>query len=230
MTTNGLGLARRAAALKQAGLDRVNVSLDTVDAEHFARITRRDRLADVLAGLQAAAAAGLGPVKVNAVLDPQSGLDDVVPLLSFCLEHGYQLRIIEQMPLDAGHSWSRANTIEQETVLSTLRRHFDLQPDPRPRGSPPPSCGGSTAARPRGGHRLRCRIVLRGCDRPGSRPTADRSCLSHHRDDLRGLLRDGGRRRCSGGRLAVGVWAKPAGTVNDPSFIQPTGDERHRAD
>ena len=83
------------------------MSLDTVDAARFAHITRRDRLADVLAGLDAAKPAGLSPVKVNAVLDPDTGLDDAVSLLRFCLDHGYQLRIIEQMPLDAGHEWRR---------------------------------------------------------------------------------------------------------------------------
>jgi cyclic pyranopterin phosphate synthase len=103
MTTNGVGLAARAARLAQAGLNRVNVSLDSVDATRFAAITRRDRLPDVLAGLAAAHTAGLGPVKVNAVLDPATGLDDAVSLLRFCLDHGYQLRIIEQMPLDAEH-------------------------------------------------------------------------------------------------------------------------------
>ena len=92
LTTNGVGLAQRAAALKEAGLDRINVSLDTVDAARFAAITRRDRLADVLAGLRAAKAAGLRPVKVNAVLDPVTGLDDAVALLRFCIDHGYQLR------------------------------------------------------------------------------------------------------------------------------------------
>ena len=107
LTTNGVGLARRAAALAEAGLDRVNVSLDSVDRDHFAAITRRDRLADVLDGLAAAKEAGLTPVKVNAVLDPVTGREDVVELLRFCLEHGYQLRVIEQMPLDAGHQWRR---------------------------------------------------------------------------------------------------------------------------
>ncbi len=107
LTTNGVGLARRAGALAEAGLDRVNVSLDSIDRAHFAAITRRDRLAHVLAGLAAAKAAGLTPVKVNAVLDPTTGREDVVDLLRFCLERGYQLRVIEQMPLDAGHSWRR---------------------------------------------------------------------------------------------------------------------------
>ncbi len=85
LTTNGIGLANRAANLKRAGLDRINVSLDTVDAARFAQITRRDRLDDVLAGLNAAKAAGLNPVKVNAVLDPVTGLDDAVELLRFCV-------------------------------------------------------------------------------------------------------------------------------------------------
>jgi GTP 3',8-cyclase len=137
LTTNGIGLDKRAAKLKRAGLDRINVSLDTVDAARFAHITRRDRLPDVLAGLQAAKAAGLGPVKVNAVLDPVTGLDDAVALLRFCLKNGYQLRIIEQMPLDAGHEWKRGQAIAADDVLAVLRRHFDLRPDPAPRGSAP---------------------------------------------------------------------------------------------
>jgi len=111
LTTNGIGLSRRAGRLAAAGLDRINVSLDTVDAARFAAITRRDRLPDVLDGLQAARAAGLDPVKVNAVLDPVTGPDDAVELLRFCLDKGYQLRIIEQMPLDAGHHWKRGEVL-----------------------------------------------------------------------------------------------------------------------
>jgi cyclic pyranopterin phosphate synthase len=137
LTTNGIGLDKRAAKLKEAGLDRINVSLDTIDAARFAHITRRDRLGAVLAGLQAAKRAGLNPVKVNAVLDPVTGLDDAVSLLRFCLDHGYQLRIIEQMPLDAGHEWQRGKALGADDVLAALRRHFDLTPDPAPRGSAP---------------------------------------------------------------------------------------------
>ncbi len=110
-------------ALARAGLDRVNVSLDSVNSANFAAITRRDRLADVLAGLAAASAAGLRPVKVNAVLDPVNGLDDVVPLVRYCLEHDYQLRVIEQMPLDAGHEWRRQTMVTADQVLAELRRH-----------------------------------------------------------------------------------------------------------
>jgi GTP 3',8-cyclase len=204
----------------------VNVSLDTVNAEHFAHITRRDRLADVLAGLAAAADAGLGPVKVNAVLDPQTGLDDVVPLLRFCLEHGYQLRIIEQMPLDAGHTWSRAQTIDADTVLTTLRRHFDLRPDPAPRGSAPAQLwrvDGSAATV--GVIASVSEAFCAACDR--TRLTADgqiRSCLfSTTETDLRGLLRDGADDDAVEAAWRRAMWAKPAGHgINDPSFIQPT--------
>ena len=137
LTTNGVGLARRATALVWAGLDRVNVSLDSVDRDHFATITRRDRLSDVLDGLAAAKEAGLAPVKVNAVLDAVSGREDVIELLRFSLEHGYQLRVIEQMPLDAGHQWRREAALTADDVLAALRPHFRLRPDPAPRGSAP---------------------------------------------------------------------------------------------
>lgn len=225
VTTNGLGLAKRAAKLKAAGLNRVNVSLDTVDAEHFAQITRRDRLADVLAGLAAARDAGLGPVKVNAVLDPRTGLDDVVPLLAFCLEHGYQLRIIEQMPLDAGHEWSRAKTIEADTVLTILRRHFDLRPDPAPRGSAPAQLwrvnGGAATV---GIIASVSESFCSACDR--TRLTADgqiRSCLfSTTETDLRALLRAGADDDALEAAWRAAMWAKPAGHgINDPSFTQP---------
>lgn len=103
MTSNGVGLARIARTLADAGLDRVNISLDTIDREIFARLTRRDRLEDVMAGLAAAAEAGLTPVKVNAVA--MRGVNDAVvaDVLQWCLDRGYELRFIEQMPLDAQH-------------------------------------------------------------------------------------------------------------------------------
>ncbi len=135
LTTNAVGLARRALSLAEAGLDRVNISCDSVNRAHFAAITRRDRLADVLAGLAAAKDAGLAPVKVNAVLDPTTGRDDVVELLRFCLAHGYQLRVIEQMPLDAGHLWRRDAALSADDILAALRPHFRLRPDAAPRGS-----------------------------------------------------------------------------------------------
>jgi cyclic pyranopterin phosphate synthase len=225
LTTNGIGLARRAARLKAAGLDRVNVSLDTVDAARFARITRRDRLADVLDGLAAAADAGLAPVKVNAALDPVTGLDDAVPLLRFCLEHGYQLRIIEQMPLDAGHQWQRDHTIGAGAILATLHRHFDLQPDSAPRGSAPAQLWQVDGGVGTVGVIASVSDAFCGaCDR--TRLTADgqiRSCLfSREESDLRRLLRTGADDAAIEAVWRAAMWAKPAGHgINDPDFVQP---------
>ena len=225
MTTNGIGLASRAAGLKHAGLDRVNVSLDTVDSAHFAQITRRDRLDEVLAGLAGAAAAGLSPVKVNAVLDPRTGLDDVVPLLRFCLEHEYQLRIIEQMPLDAGHEWSRDRAIGAHAVLHTLRQYFDLRPDPAPRGSAPAALWRVNGSAATVGIIASVSAAFCGaCDR--TRLTADgqvRNCLfATSETDLRGLLRGGAGDDEIETAWRRAMWAKAAGHgINDPSFVQP---------
>jgi cyclic pyranopterin phosphate synthase len=224
LTTNGIGLARRAAKLRAAGLDRVNVSLDTVDAARFAHITRRDRLTDVLDGLAAAADAGLNPVKVNAVLDPVTGLDDAVSLLRFCLEHGYQLRIIEQMPLDAGHHWDRDQTIGADAILTTLRRHFDLRPDSEPRGSAPAQLWRVDGRGTVGVIASVSDAFCGSCDR--TRLTADgqiRSCLfSREESDLRRLLRTGADDDAVEAVWRAAMWAKPAGHgINDPDFVQP---------
>ena len=226
LTTNGVGLAARAQALASAGLDRVNVSLDTVDPGHFAAITRRDRLGAVLDGLAAAAAAGLGPVKVNAVLDPVSGPDDAAELLQFCLAHGYQLRIIEQMPLDAGHHWSRESTVGADDIVTALRRRFDLSADPAPRGSAParlwlvdggPATVGIIASV--------SDAFCSACDR--TRLTADgqvRSCLfATEETDLRRLLRAGAGDDELEAAWRAAMWLKAAGHgINSPDFVQPT--------
>ena len=138
LTTNGIGLDRLAGPLHAAGLDRVNVSLDTLRPETFGVLARRDRLPDVLAGLAAAAATGLAPVKVNAVLMRGINDDEAVPLARFCLEHGYQLRFIEQMPLDAQHGWRREGMVTADEILADLTDAFWLTPDdPDARGSAP---------------------------------------------------------------------------------------------
>jgi len=229
LTTNGVGLARRATALAQAGLDRVNVSLDSVNPAHFAAITRRDRLADVLAGLTAAKQAGLAPVKVNAVLDPTTGRQDVVELLRFCLENGYQLRVIEQMPLDAGHQWRRNAALSADDVLAALRPHFRLTPDPAPRGSAPAElwqvdAGPDTPSGKVGVIASVSHAFCSTCDR--TRLTADgqiRSCLfSAEETDLRGLLRGGAEDAEIVAAWRAAMWRKPAGHgINDPGFIQP---------
>ena len=223
--------------MAEAGLDRVNISLDSVDPARFAAITRRDRLADVLAGLAAAKDAGLAPVKVNAVLDPVTGREDVVELLRFCLQHGYQLRVIEQMPLDAGHQWSRDAALSADDVLASLRPHFRLQPDPTPRGSAPAELwlvdtGPDTPAGTFGVIASVSHAFCSTCDR--TRLTADgqiRSCLfSTEETDLRGLLRGGADDDVDRGRLA----RRDVGQTGRPRHQRPRlhparpADERHR--
>ncbi|UQX13492.1 GTP 3',8-cyclase MoaA [Candidatus Mycobacterium methanotrophicum] len=230
LTTNGVLLADRAEALARAGLDRVNVSLDSVDDLRFAAITRRDRLADVLAGLAAAHAAGLRPVKVNAVLDPLTGLDDAVSLVRFCLGHDYQLRFIEQMPLDAGHQWRREAAVTANQVLAQLRRHsFTLEPDQAPRGSAAAELWRITD--PATGRAGKVGIIASvshpfcsTCNRV--RLTADgqlRSCLfAVEETDLRRLLREGADDTAIETAWRTAMFGKPAGHgINDPDFVQP---------
>lgn len=233
LTTNGLGLRHQAARLAAAGLDRVNVSLDTVDAARFAAITRRDRLPDVLAGLDAAAAAGLHPVKVNAVLDTADGLDDAAALLRMCLDRGFELRIIEQMPLDAEHHWSRTTMITADQILARLQTEFDLRPDSSPRGAAPAQrwiVGDHLGA---DGKPARVGIIASvtrpfcgDCDR--TRLTADgqlRNCLfATDETDLSELLRSSS---SSDEEVALrwrqSTWGKlPGHGVNEPGFLQPS--------
>lgn len=229
LTTNGLGLARRAGALVAAGLDRINVSLDTVDRAHFAEITRRDRLPDVLAGLDAAARAGMAPIKVNAVLDPKITGEDIVNLLRFCLQRGYQLRVIEMMPLDAEHRWTRDGGLNLEQILEAVQARFVLRHDPTPRGSAPAELwlvqeGPNAPAGTFGIIASVSRPFCGSCDR--TRLTADgqiRNCLfSAEESDLRALLRNGADDATIEQAWRAAMWTKKAGHgINDPDFIQP---------
>ena len=125
MTTNGIGLDKVATRLVEAGLGRVNVSVDTIDREHFARLTRRDRLPAVLAGIDGAVRAGMGPIKLNAVLMRET-LEDAPALLAWAIERGLRLRFIEQMPLDADAAWRRANMVPAAELVEVLSRRFTL--------------------------------------------------------------------------------------------------------
>jgi len=226
VTTNGIGLTKLAVPLTEAGLDRINVSLDTLDPQRFHELTRRDRHAEVIAGLVAAARTGLAPVKVNAVLMRGVNDDEAVPLLRFALAHGYELRFIEQMPLDAGHTWSRAEMVTAEEILAALRSEYKLLPDPAHRGAAPAETwlvDGYDGARV-GVIASVTRPFCGDCDR--TRLTADgqvRSCLfSRDESDLRGALRAG----CSDDEIADRWRVAMAGTlpghaINDPSFLQP---------
>lgn len=225
LTTNGIGLDKRAKGLKDAGLDRINVSLDTVDPARFAYITRRDRIHDVLAGLEVAKTVGLTPVKVNAVLGSRAGLDDALGLLRFCLDQGYQLRFIEQMPLDAGHEWTRDGVVSAKELLAVLYRHFDLKLDPAPRGSAPAQLWQVDGGRGTFGIIASVsRAFCASCDR--TRLTADgqiRNCLfAHDETDLRRLLRTGADDDTLAAAWRADTWAKAAGHgINEVGYVQP---------
>jgi cyclic pyranopterin phosphate synthase len=226
VTTNGIGLARKAEALRQAGLDRINVSLDTLRPETFSQLARRDRLPDVLDGLAAAAAAGLTPVKVNSVL--MRGINDgeAADLLRFCLAHGYELRFIEQMPLDAQHGWRRADMVTADEILGALGDEFELTPDdPHQRGSAPAETflvnGGPARVGVIGSV---TRPFCGSCDRV--RLTADgqvRNCLfAREESDLRAPLRAGASDAEVADLWRRAVAAKlPGHGINDPTFLQP---------
>jgi cyclic pyranopterin phosphate synthase len=226
LTTNGIGLARRVHDLHAAGLDRVNVSLDTLDPNRFALIARRKRHADVLAGLEAAAAVGLRPVKINAVLLRGVNDDEAVPLLRFAVGHGYDLRFIEQMPLDAGHRWSRATMVTAAEILAALTAEFDLTPSGEQRGSAPAELwlvdGGPATV---GVIASVTRPFCGSCDR--TRLTADgqiRNCLfAREESDLRGLLRSGASDGEIADRWQTAMAAKlPGHGIDDPGFLQPS--------
>jgi cyclic pyranopterin phosphate synthase len=233
LTTNGIGLTRLAAPLRAAGLDRINVSLDTLRPETFRDLARRDRLDDVVDGLAAAEAAGLAPVKVNAVL--MRGVNDAeaADLLTWCLDRGYELRFIEQMPLDAQHGWNRDSMVTADEILARLEERFRLVPDdPKARGSAPaerflvdgwPARAGSPA---RGGIIASVTRPFCGdCDRV--RLTADgqvRNCLfAREESDLRGAMRAGADDEELAQRWRTAVAGKqPGHGIDDPSFLQPT--------
>jgi cyclic pyranopterin phosphate synthase len=226
LTTNGIGLARMAGALKSAGLNRVNVSLDTLDSDRYREITRRDRLADVIDGLAAADAAGLRPVKVNAVLLRGVNDDEAPALLRWCLDRGYELRFIEQMPLDAQHAWRREEMVTADEILALLQADLELTPEgDRSRGSAPAEtwvvAGGPGRVGVIGSV---TRPFCAACDRV--RLTADgqvRNCLfAREEGDLRGPMRGGATDEEIGALMRAALWAKkPGHGIDDPAFLQP---------
>ena len=225
LTTNALGLSRQAAALAAAGLDRVNVSLDTLRADTFETITRRNRYHDVIEGLEAAQAAGLTPVKVNAVLLRGVNDHEAPELLRWAVEHGYDLRFIEQMPLDAQHGWSREGMVTADEIFASLSAAFELTPHGEPRGSAPAELflvdGGPATV---GVIASVTRPFCGDCDRV--RLTADgqvRNCLfAREESDLRGALRAGASDDELADRWIVAMAGKRAGHgIDDPTFLQP---------
>lgn len=226
LTSNGIGLDRRAEALAAAGLDRVNISLDTLDPERFRQISLRNQHKKVLEGLRAAADTDLRPVKVNTVLVRGMNDDEALPLLRYCLEHGYELRFIEQMPLDAQHGWDRSSMVTAAEIMNTISSEYRLDPDPERRGSAPAEKflvdGGPAAV---GIIASVSEPFCADCDR--TRLTADgqlRSCLfSQGETDLRGPMRSGADDEQLADLWRDTMWRKAAGHgIDDPGFVQPT--------
>lgn len=229
LTTNGLGLDKRITRLAAAGLDRVNISLDSLDPVRYAQLARRDRLHDVLASIRAVDEAGLRPVKINTVIMRGVNEVDIVPLAAFCLERGYELRFIEQMPLGPTGEWQRTDMVTASEILAELGTRFELAALDEPRGSAPAELWGVAADDTQPGGRLGVIASVTNpfcgaCDR--TRLTSDgqvRTCLFSQREtDLRAILRRGGT-----DEDIVEAWtgahrgkAKAHG-INEAGFIQP---------
>jgi cyclic pyranopterin phosphate synthase len=226
LTTNGIGLAEHASGLVAAGLSRVNVSLDTLRADRFDQIAHRKRLEDTLDGIDAISATGLRPVKINTVLLRGINDDEACELLDYCLERGYELRFIEQMPLDPMHRWDREQFVTAAEILVQLSTRWTLTADPGDRDHAPAERwlvdgGPGTVGIVGSVSRPFCAT----CNR--TRLTADgqiRNCLfAQSETDLRGPLREG----ASDDDLA-GLWLeamagkRPGHGIDDPGFLQPT--------
>lgn len=225
LTTNGLELPRMAEALRDAGLVRVNVSLDTLVRERFEAIARRDRLADTLAGLAAAKRAGFTPIKINAVLMRGFNDDEAVPLARWARDEGFELRFIEWMPLDFQRGWDRTRLVTADETLDAIGAAFPIEPV----ADDDPSAPARTFRYRDGGGRVGViasitRPFCGQCDR--IRLTADgqiRTCLFALREyDLRGALRSGADDDAIEALLRAAVARKdPGHLVNSDAFVQP---------
>lgn len=233
LTTNAIGLAGRAAGLAAAGLDRVNVSLDSICPETFAVITRRPFLNRVLEGIDALGEHGIMATKINAVLMPGINDDQGVELLEWALAGGHQLRFIEQMPLDADHIWSRDGMITAAQIRERLEVRYVLTPDAAPRdGAPAELYQVREKAAPADSPSLGMVGIIASVTEPfcedcrRTRITAEggvRSCLfSHDETDLLGLLRSDATDKQVADEWRAAMWVKPSGHgIDDPDFVQP---------
>ena len=229
LTTNAIGLEVRAQKLADAGLDRINVSLDSVVSETFEKITRRPLLHRVLEGIDGARAAGLTPIKINAVLMPGVNDHELPDLAQWCLDRDLQLRVIEQMPLDADHIWDREQMITAADVHALLAERFVLAPTEEPRNGAPAE---KYDVRSPAGDYLGQIGIIASVTRPfcadcrRTRLTAEgsvRTCLFSHEEVG---LRDALRSQASDEEIAqiwrAAHWGKAAGHgMWRPDFEQP---------
>ncbi|TDT15531.1 cyclic pyranopterin phosphate synthase [Ilumatobacter fluminis] len=224
MTTNAATLRNTAHDLHAAGLNRINISLDTLDREKFERMTRRDELENVLAGIDAAIDAGFEPVKINAVIERGVNDDELVDLARFGRDTGVEVRFIEFMPLDATDEWQRSKVVGQDEIVARLSEVWELEQVPA-RGAAPADRwrytdgGGLVGVIP-----TVTKPFCGDCDRV--RLTADgqlRTCLfSTDEFDLRAALRDGETDEQIAARIEAAVGTKWAGhQINQVNFIRP---------
>jgi cyclic pyranopterin phosphate synthase len=225
LTTNGYQLERDAEALVAAGVNRFNVSVDSLQRERFTEMTRRDALEKVLRGLEMLASfPDAHPIKVNAVAMRGFTEEEVLPFARFAREHPYEVRFIEFMPLDADHAWSPEDVLTGEEIRAAIHAVYPLEPEPRA-----PSATARTYQFADGVGRI-------GFINPVSEPfcgdcnrirvTADgqlRTCLFSLREtDLRGVLRDGASDDELETAIRDAVWRKELKHhVGDPGFVQP---------
>ncbi len=224
LTTNGATLAGQAHALRDAGLDRINISLDSLRPDRFRQLTGRDQLTDVLAGIDAALAAGLDPVKVNVVAMAGINDDEVVDFATFGRRRGVTVRFIEFMPLDGDHGWRRDQVVPAEQIVAAIDAVFPL--DAVGGGGPEPA--ERYAFRDGGGEVGVIASVTRpfcaSCDRV--RLTADgqlRNCLfATAEHDLRSALRRGGSDDELAALVEAAVASKWAGHgIEQVHFVRP---------
>ena len=225
VTTNGYLLERDAEALVRAGVGRFNVSIDSLQRDHFFAMTRRDALPRVLRGLDALAAfPEAHPIKINAVAMRGFTEDEVLPFARFARKHPYEVRFIEFMPLDADHAWTPDSVLTGEEIRAAIDAAYPLEPEPR---EPHATARVYRFADGRG------RI---GFINPVSEPfcgdcnrirlTADgrlRTCLfSLNETDLRSPLRSGASDDDVVAVIREAVWRKELKhRVNEPGFVQP---------
>jgi cyclic pyranopterin phosphate synthase len=224
MTTNGATLRNLAHDLREAGLRRINISLDTLDRDKFARMTRRDELSNVLEGIQVAKQAGFDRVKINAVVERGTNDDEIIDLARFGRNEGIELRFIEFMPLDASDEWQRAKVVGQDEIVATIGAVWPVEVVPAA-GAAPANLwryvdgNGTVGVIP-----TVTKPFCGDCDRV--RLTADgqfRTCLfATDEFDMRAALRNGESDDEIAARIAAAVGTKWAGhQINQVNFIRP---------